>query len=87
MGNDSTVLGWFRDALCEPPNWTLQKVISGQTVTLTVPGSAAHWRVDFYSTQDGTTLLTSTFITRHGQGITIALPDFKDDIAFKAHGQ
>jgi hypothetical protein len=78
------VLGWYRDASCEPPNWNLQPVISKQTVTLTVPGTAANWRVDFYSTQDGTNQLGSIFVTRTGQAITIALPDFQDDIAFKA---
>ena len=84
VGSDKMVLGWYRDASCEPPNWNLQPVISKQTVTLTVPGTAANWRVDFYSTQDGTNQLGSIFVTRTGQAITIALPDFQDDIAFKA---
>jgi hypothetical protein len=87
VGNDKMVLGWYRDASCEPPNWNLQPIISKQTVTLTIPGTAANWRVDFFSTKDGTNQLGSIFITRNGQTITIALQDFQDDIAFKASGR
>jgi hypothetical protein len=87
LGNETAVIGWFRDAGCEPPNWPLQKVISNQTVTLTVPGDNPNWRVDFYETKTGTTLLTSAFVTRSGQTITIHLPDFQDDIAFKLSGE
>ena len=84
LGDEQTVLGWYRDAACEPPNWNLKPLISKQTVTITVPGTAASWRVDFYSTKDGTTQLGSVFVTRKGNTITISLPDFQDDIAFKA---
>ena len=87
VGNEASLIGWFRDAGCEPPNWPLQKSISGQTVTLAVPGSAADWRVDFYATQTGTTPLGTVFVKRQGGTITIPLPDFQDDIAFKASGR
>ena len=87
LGNENLIIGWYRDASCEPPNWTLQPVISKQTVTITAPGSAANWRVDFFSTKDGTTQLGSAFVARQGQAITITLPDFQDDIAFKATGR
>jgi hypothetical protein len=87
LGNGQMIIGWYRDASCEPPNWNLQPVVSKQTVTLIVPGSAANWRVDFYSTKDGTTQLGSVFATRKGQTITIPLPDFQDAIAFKATGR
>ena len=87
VGNQSMVLGWYRDASCEPPNWTLQPVVSKQTVTVTVLGMAANWRVDFYSTKDGTTQLGSAFVTRSGNTIIIPLPDFQDDIAFRASGR
>jgi hypothetical protein len=85
LGNDKLIIGWFRDASSEPPNWTLQTVISKQTVTLTVPGSAASWKVDFYNTKDGTTLLSSATVKRNGKTISIPLPDFQDDIAFKLY--
>ncbi len=87
VGNESSLLGWYRDAYCEPPDWLLQPVVSQQTVALTVPGTVANWRVDFYNTKDGTTLLRSAFVTRTGSTINIPLPDFQDDIAFKMTAQ
>jgi hypothetical protein len=83
VGNESMALGWFRDAASEPPNWTVQTIPAGQTVTLTIPGSAANWQVDFYNTKTGTTILSSTSVTRQGSTVTVTLPDFQDDIAFK----
>jgi hypothetical protein len=59
--------------------------VSKQTVTITVPGSAANWQVDFYNTKDGTTILSSVAVSRKGSAITIPLPDFQDDIAFKLY--
>jgi hypothetical protein len=85
IGNDKMVLGWFRDAGSEPPDWNMKPVISKQSVTITVPGTANDWRVDFYDTRTGKTILSSTSVTRNGQSITITLPDFQDDIAFKAY--
>jgi hypothetical protein len=81
------VLGWFRDASSEPPNWNNQPVISGQTVTVTVPGARAGWQVDFYDTQTGTTIVSSASVSRQGSTITVSLPDFQDDIAFKMTAQ
>jgi len=83
VGNESMVLGWFRDAACEPPDWNLQTIPAGQTVTITVPGKAANWQVDFYDTSTGTTILISTSVTRQGSTVRITLPEFQDDIAFK----
>ena len=83
VGNESMVLGWFRDAASEPPDWNLQTIPAGQTVTLTIPGGAANWQVDFYDTSTGTTLLSSTSVTRQGSTVTVTLPEFQDDIAFK----
>jgi hypothetical protein len=39
--------------------------------------------VDFYNTKDGTTILNSVTVNRTGSTVTIPLPDFRDDIAFK----
>jgi hypothetical protein len=83
IDNEKSVIGWFRDAKCEPPDWKLQPVISRQNVTITVPGSAEFWKVDFYKTSSGTEILSSNTAARKGRTITITLPDFKDDIAFK----
>ena len=87
VGNDKSVLGWFRDATSEPPDWPMKPVVSKQTVTITIPGTATNWRVDFYDTATGTTILSSTSVTRQGNAITIPLPDFHDDIAFKLYSQ
>jgi hypothetical protein len=83
VGNENTIIGWYRDAQCEPPDWNLRPTITNQTVTLTVAGSATDWKVVFYDTKDGTTMLGSVNATRKGKAITIPLPDFKDDIAFE----
>jgi hypothetical protein len=83
VGNKKMVLGWFRDAGSEPPDWPLQPVVSKQIVTVTVPGNASNWKVDFYSTRDGTTILGSVTVSGTGSTVTIPLPDFQDDIAFK----
>lgn len=85
VGNEKMVLGWYRDATSEPPNWNLKPKISKQTVRLTVSDTAANWQVDFYNTQTGTDLLDSIIVTQTGDKVTIPLPDFMDDIAFKMY--
>jgi len=87
LGNEKMVIGWFRDADCEPPDWPLQPVISKQNITITVPGSAQNWKVDFYNTTTGTDIVNSATTVRQGTTITITLPDFTDDIAFKMYVQ
>jgi len=87
VGNEKTVLGWYRDAACEPPDWNLKSNISKQTVTLSVTGTAVNWQVDFYDTRTGTDILSSTMVTRNGDKVTVTLPDFTDDIAFKMYAQ
>ena len=87
LGNDRMIIGWFRDGGCEPPKWPLQPVISKQNVTIIVPGSAANWQIDFYNTRTGIDILSSSTVTRNGDQVTITLPDFTDDIAFKMYIQ
>ncbi len=87
LGNDHSIIGWFREAASEPPDWNLQPVISKQTVTLRLASTAASWKVDYYSARDGTTLLGSTTLSQQGNSISLALPDFQDDIAFKMSAQ
>ena len=87
LGNEKMIIGWYRDALCEPPDWNVQPVVSKQTVTLTVSGMAPNWQVDFYSAKTGIDIISSTTVTQQAGTITITLPDFADDIAFKIHVQ
>jgi hypothetical protein len=87
VGSEKIVLGWFRDVTCEPPDWTMLPVITNQTVTLTVPGTAYNWKVDFYDTKTGTEIISSTTVNRKDNTITLLFPDFKDDIAFKLYVQ
>lgn len=83
VGNDQLVLGWFRDAGSEPPDWNLLPSLSGQYVTLDVPGSAQNWQVDFYDTKTGYALSGSALLSRQGDHVMVTLPDFMDDMAFK----
>ena len=83
VGNESMVLGWYRDAASEPPDWNVQTIPAGKTVTITIPGTTANWQVDFYDTSTGTTILSSTSVTRQGSTVTVTLPEFQDDIALK----
>jgi hypothetical protein len=85
VGNEKMVLGWYRDATSEPPDWNPKPKISKQTVIITVPGTAVNWQVDFYNTKTGTDIISSAMVTRAGDKITIILPDFTDDIAFKLY--
>lgn len=87
VGNEKMVIGWFRDVGCEPPKWPLQPVISGQTVSITVPGSASEWKIDFYDTKTGTDITSSMTTIRQGDSLIVLLPDFIDDIAFKMYSQ
>jgi len=62
-------------------------VVSGQTVTITVPGATVNWKVDFYDTKTGIDIISSATVTRNGNTITLPIPDFTDDIAFKLYVQ
>jgi len=85
IGNEKTILGWYRDAGSEPPDWPLKDSISGETVLLEVPGAIADWQIDFYDTKSGTDVIGSDTFSVQGGKVTITLPDFTDDIAFKMH--
>lgn len=85
IGNEQMVLGWYRDATSEPPDWKMQPVISKQTVTLSVSGSGHTWKVDFFDTHTGTDIVSSIAVLWDRDRVTIPLPDFTDDIAFKMY--
>lgn len=84
IGRDDYVIGWFRDSMCKSPEWALRPLISNQSISLNVPGSAANWQVDFYDTTTGTKI-GSAHVVRSGGTVIIPLPDFVDDIAFKMY--
>ncbi len=83
VGNETSAVGWVRDASCEPPDWNLQPLISQANVFTALPGSAPNWRVDFYDTRTGAAIGNAITVTREQNQVTIALPDFTDAIAFK----
>lgn len=85
LGHEKMVIGWFRDASCEPPNWTMKPAISRQIVTISVPGPASTWIVDFYNTRTGTEILGSISVTRKGDSVKFYLPTFTNDVAFKMY--
>jgi hypothetical protein len=83
IGNEKSVIGWFRDAKCEPPEWNTQVLITGQTVTVTLLGTKSTWLVKFYDTKNGTDVIDTRTLTSKGNKVIIPLPDFRDDVAFK----
>ena len=87
VGNEKMVVGWYRDAASEPPDWKIKPIISKQTVTITIPGTAATWHIEFYDTKTGTNIVSFAVVTWKGNQLSITLPDFKEDIAFKAFVQ
>ena len=43
------------------------------------------WKVDFYDARTGSDIVSSIAVLRDGDQVTIPLPDFTDDIAFKMY--
>jgi hypothetical protein len=79
LGNDHTLVGWFRDARCVPPQWTLSKV-SGQEVTL---GSrAGTWKVELVDTLCSRVLEVRT-VQAEKNRLRMRLPTFEGSIALK----
>ena len=79
IGNDKTILGWFRDAQCEPPEWPMKSVF-GQTMTLDVPGHS--WQIEYFDPATGQSKAKSLLATQTGR-LCIVLPEFKDAIAIR----
>ena len=95
LGNEKFIIGWFRDAACEPPDqdpnilikqyWNLQPIQAGESIDLTVPGSSANWKVDFYDARSGTNLTPSRLVKRNGHRVIVRLPYFTDGVVFKLY--
>ena len=79
IGNDKTILGWFRDAQCEPPEWPI-KLVLGQTVTLDASGHS--WQIEYFDPTTGQSKDKSLLATQAGR-LHIVLPEVKDAIAIR----
>jgi hypothetical protein len=56
-------------------------------VSLTSPGSAAAWQVEFYDAATGESFADTITIHPEGNTLTIPLPDFIDSLALKLTAQ
>jgi hypothetical protein len=79
IGNETEILGWFRDARCEPPDWPMQPT-SGQTVALELPG--ASWQAEFFDTATGESTGECLAIMGNGPA-NIVLPTFRGSLAIR----
>jgi hypothetical protein len=89
LGGSNVVLGWVKDVnSVAASNWTASAALSGETVTLDLPGTWTDWQVDFYDTTTGALIPNaSLYVQQDGAGdITFTLPDFNGSIAFKVSG-
>lgn len=85
LASTRLVLGWFRDAECDPPEWPVRRV-TGQAVTIPVSGKAHEWRVELVDTRSGSLLGSFEVEAPHGR-MVIALPPFEESIAFRARAR
>lgn len=79
IGNGKTILGWFRDAQCEPPEWPIKSVL-GQIVTLDASGHS--WQIEYFDPATGQSKAKSLLASQTGR-LCIVLPEFKDAIAIR----
>lgn len=79
LGNDHKLIGWFRDARCVPPQWSLMK-LSGREVTL--GGRTGTWQVEFVDRTSGRGIKTLTVKAEKSQ-LKIPLPTFEGSIALR----
>jgi hypothetical protein len=79
LGNDHQVIGWFRDARCIPPEWSL-RTMSGQEIS--IGGPAGTWTVEFVDPLTGKVLEART-VQAGGNRLRIPLPTFQGAIALR----
>jgi len=79
LGNDRRLIGWFRDARCAAPQWTLKEV-SGREVTL--GGRTGNWLAEFVDTTSGRVIRTSMVEAKQNQ-LKVSLPTFQGSIALR----
>lgn len=79
IGNATTLLAWFRDAQCLPPDW-LERTVGGQSADLNA--AAPEWDAEFVDPRDGKSAGATRLITTQGR-LRIALPPFRGSIAVR----
>jgi hypothetical protein len=83
IGDGTAVVGWVRDAACRAPAFGCTSTVSAQQMTLTVPGATGTWNADFFATSGGTDVSSSARIEARNGTLSVALPDFTGDVAFR----
>jgi hypothetical protein len=79
IGNQKMRLGWFRDARCWPPDWSMRQ-LSKLQVTMEAPGKS--WQVEFFDPVTGKSTAKGEIAVEQ-QRIRIVLPDFEGSVAIK----
>lgn len=78
LASNKLIIGWFRDAQCNPPDWPVRRV-SAEAVTLPKTGGK-RWTVQFYDTLAGNPIGEGVTVDRL-DALVIALPEFSESIA------
>lgn len=78
LASNKLIIGWFRDAQCNPPDWPVRRV-SAEAVTLPKTGGK-RWTVQFYDTLAGNPIGEAVTVDRL-DALVIALPEFSESIA------
>ena len=79
IGNDKMLLGWFRDARCDPPDWPTRPM-PRQAVSVDLPGSL--WQAEFVDTATGKPV-DRVRLVAHDRRVRIAFPEFQGSIAVR----
>ena len=81
LGNEHSVIAWFRDARCEAPDWPV-RTVAAQRVTLTASGAARDWAVEFFETAS-TRRVGDGKAHRKDNVVHVELPAFEGSVALK----
>ena len=81
VGNEQTVLAWFRDDACVAPNWPTRAII-GRSLTFVMPGARPSWRIQFCDTTTGNAV-ESRRLKCATAAVLVPLPHFEGSIALK----
>ncbi len=81
LGNGRLVIAWFRDARCEPLDWPV-RTVPAQRITLTVPGAARDWTVEFF--ESGSARRSGDGRAQRKENVVhVELPAFEGSVAVK----
>jgi hypothetical protein len=81
LASNKLIVGWFRDARCNPPDWPVRR-LSAESVALPKVGGK-HWTVQFYDTLTGKPMSAVMPVDRQ-DGVVIELPQFSESVALIA---